>query len=105
MRKVGDAAWVHAEGIDIIIHTARSQNVSPGFFEAFGIDPMKQRILIVKSMQHFYAAYEPIAAKIIYCAADGTIMWDMAELPHEKIARPVWPKDADPWSINEERPW
>ena len=105
VRKIGDAAWVHAEGIDIIVHAARSQNVSPAFFELFGIDPMKQRILIVKSMQHFYAAYEPIAKKIIYCAADGTIMWDMAELPHEKIARPVWPKDADPWSINEERPW
>jgi len=105
VRKVGDAAWIHAEGIDIIIHAARSQNVSPGFFQAFGIDPMKQRILIVKSMQHFYAAYEPIATKVIYCAADGTVKWDMAELPHEKIARPVWPKDADPWSINEERPW
>lgn len=104
-RKMGDAAWVHAEGIDIILHAARTQNVSPNFFEIFGIEPMKQRILIVKSMQHFYAAYEPIAKKIIYCAAEGTIMWDMAKLPHEKIARPVWPKDADPWSINEERPW
>ncbi len=31
VRKVGDAAWIHAEGIDIIIHAARSQNVSPGF--------------------------------------------------------------------------
>lgn len=104
-RRIGDAVWVHAEGIDFVLQASRAQNMSPGFFTALGIDPLAQRILVVKSMQHFYAAYEPIASKIIYCAAPGTIGWDMAALPHTKIARPVWPIDADPWSINEERPW
>ncbi len=104
-RYIGDAAWVHAEGIDFIIHAARSQNVSPGFFEVFGIDPTTPRILIVKSMQHFYAAYSEIASKIIYCAAPGTIEWDMRKLPHDKIARPIWPIDEDPWRSNESRPW
>lgn len=104
-RYLGDAVWIHAEGIDFVIHSARTQNTDPHFFEALGIDPAAQRILIVKSMQHFHAEYSKIAAKIIYCAAPGTLEWDMTKVSHAKIARPVWPIDADPWSINEERPW
>ena len=104
-RYLGDAAWVHAEGIDIIIHSSRTQNTMPHFFEALGIDPLKQRILVVKSMQHFHAGYSPIAKNIIYCAAPGTLEWDITKVAHKRIARPVWPVDADPWTINEERPW
>ena len=102
-RYLGDAAWIHAEGIDFVIHAARAQNTMPHFFEAFGIDPMKPRILVVKSMQHFHAGYAPIAEKIIYCAAPGTLEWDMAKVTHRHIARPVWPIDTDPWQID--RPW
>jgi hypothetical protein len=29
----------------------------------------------------------------------------MSEIAHQKIARPVWPIDLDPWRSNEERPW
>ncbi|MDA0997706.1 MAG: M81 family metallopeptidase [Proteobacteria bacterium] len=104
-RVIGDACWVHAEGIDFVIHSARSQNVTPDFFEKLGIDPKSKRILVVKSMQHFHAGYAPIAEKIIYTAAPGTLIWDMAKLPYKKIARPVWPIDADPWASNAERPW
>jgi microcystin degradation protein MlrC len=104
-RYLGDAVWLHAEGIDFVVHAARTQNTDPHFFEALGIDPAAQRILVVKSMQHFHAEYSKIAAEIIYCAAPGTLLWDMTKVSHKKIARPVWPIDADPWSINEERPW
>jgi microcystin degradation protein MlrC len=56
-------------------------------------------------MQHFYTGYAPMASRIIYCAAPGTLTWDMSEIAHQKIARPVWPIDLDPWRSNEERPW
>lgn len=29
----------------------------------------------------------------------------MTKVSHEKIARPVWPIDDDPWATNAERPW
>ncbi len=104
-RYIGDAVWVHAEGIDFVLHSARSQNVTPDFFEKVGIDPMSKRILVVKSMQHFHAGYAPIAEKVIYAASPGTLIWDMTKLPYKKIARPVWPIDPDPWASNAERPW
>lgn len=105
LRYLGDAALVHGDGMDFIIHEARSQNTMPHFFESFGLDPRQYKILVVKSMQHFYSGYAPIAARIIYCAAPGTLTWDMAKIAHRKIARPVWPIDADPWQANTDRPW
>lgn len=102
-RNLGDTVWLHAEGIDFVVHSARSQNSSPHFFEVVGIDPRASRILVVKSMQHFHAAYAPIATDIVYCAAPGVIGWDMTKIAHEHIRRPVWPLDADPWTQG--RPW
>ena len=48
-----------------------------------------------------------------HCAATSSTaphparsLWDMTEgRSHANIARPVWPVDADPWTINEPRPW
>lgn len=105
LRNLGDAAWVHTNGIDIIVHETRCQNIMPHFFESFGIDPKTRKLLIVKSMQHFYGCYAPIASRVIYCAAPGALTWDMTQIEHKKIARPVWPLDADPWGQNSERPW
>ena len=105
IRYMGDAAWIRTNGIDIIVHEVRCQNTMPNFFESFDLDPAQYKVLVVKSMQHFYTGYAPLASRIIYCAAPGTLTWDMSEIAHQKIARPVWPIDIDPWRSNEERPW
>jgi len=104
-RNMGDTAWVEAEGIDFVIHTARCQNTTPNMFSDLGIDYAAKKILVVKSMQHFHAAYAPIASKVIYVGAPGTLIWDMREFPYEHLARPVWPLDDDPWASNEQREW
>jgi microcystin degradation protein MlrC len=104
-RHMGDAVWIEAAGIDIIVHEFRCQNIMPHFFTSFGIDPTERKILVVKSMQHFHSGYAPIASRIIYCAAPGTLIWDMSKIAHQKIARPVWPIDLNPWQGDLERPW
>ncbi len=104
-RYMGDTVWAAAEGIDFVIHAARCQNTTPNMFTDLGIDIMSKKILVVKSMQHFHAAYAPLASQVIYVAAPGTLIWDMREFPYEKLARPVWPLDDDPWTSNAEREW
>jgi microcystin degradation protein MlrC len=103
--RLGDAALIHTDGADFIIHTGRCQNTHPAFFAEFGIDISTKKVLIVKSMQHFYGAYAPVSSKIIYTASDGCLIWDFTKFPYTKAARPVWPIDVDPWTSNEERPW
>lgn len=104
-RPFGDSVAVHADGIDFILHSKRGQTVNPSVFAAFGIDPLTKKALVVKSMQHFHAAFAPIAAEVIYVAAPGTLAWDFRTLPYTKVARPVWPLDPDPFKGDAERPW
>jgi len=102
---MGDSVLVQSAGIDFIVHSARCQNMHPAFFAEFGVDISDKKILVVKSMQHFYGAYAPVSSKIIYAASPGCLTWDFTKFPYTKVARPVWPLDADPWAGNEQRPW
>jgi len=104
-RRMGDAVAVRTNGLDIIVHSLRCQNMNPSIFHKLGVDALRRKILVVKSMQHFYAAYAPIAAEVVYVAAPGTLSFDLASLPYRKVARPLWPLDEDPWAEGRTRPW
>ncbi len=109
MRPMGDSVNVRVAteggGLDIVLISIRNQTVTPSIFAKVGIDAMARKILVVKSMQHFHAGFAPIATEIIYVAAPGTLGWDFAAVPYTKVARPVWPIDADPFEGGVERPW
>lgn len=90
--KLGDAVALHGpNGIDIVAISHRTQTFSPEVFSNVGIDPAQKKILIVKSMQHFYAGFEPIAAKIMYVATPGALVPDVTLLPYEKARHTMWP--------------
>ena len=50
---------------------------------------------MVKSTNHFMAAYGPIAKKVIYVESDGPLARDYRKLPYTKLRRPIWPLDAE----------
>lgn len=81
----GDSVALHCNGIDIIVNSIRTQVFSPQVFTNFGIDVFQKRMLVVKSTQHFYAAYEPIASEIIYMAAPGAISPIFTEIPFKRV--------------------
>ncbi|MCA9838839.1 MAG: M81 family metallopeptidase [Trueperaceae bacterium] len=80
----GDSVCLSMSGIDIIVNSKRGQVFSPDVFSNFGIDVSKKKLLVVKSMQHFYAGYEPIAAEVIYMAAPGAVAPIMQDIPFSK---------------------
>jgi microcystin degradation protein MlrC len=80
---------LRANGIDIVVNTHRTQVFNPDAFTNVGIDPTQKRILVVKSMQHFYAGFAPIAAQILYVAAPGALVPDFKTLAYRKINRQV----------------
>ena len=63
-----------------------------------GIDPSKKKVVVVKSMQHFHAAYAPIASEVLYVAAPGALVPDWKLLPYVKANRKQWPLVADPFA-------
>jgi microcystin degradation protein MlrC len=50
---------------------------------------------VVKSNQHFYAAFSQIASKVLYAEADGPLPRDYRKLPWKRVLRPIWPLDAE----------
>jgi microcystin degradation protein MlrC len=86
---LGDAVALRANGIDIVVNTHRTQVFNPDAFTNVGIDPTQKRILVVKSMQHFYAGFAPIAAQILYVAAPGALVPDFKTLPYQKANRQI----------------
>jgi microcystin degradation protein MlrC len=64
---------------------------------AVGLEATARRIILVKSTQHFFAGFSPIAKRVLYAAPPGALSQDFAELPYSKLERPYWPKVANPF--------
>lgn len=92
----GDAAWINFEGIDVILNSTRAQSFDPSLFSALGIDPTARKILLIKSTNHFHAAFAPIASEIIYCAAGKPYPNTPATTPYRKARRDIWPMVENP---------
>jgi len=96
--RLGPAAWVEAGGIHVILTHIRQQAFAPDAFTGLGLTLDDKRIVVVKSMQHFYAAFAPIASEIRYVAAPGAVPPDYGAIPYTKRSGRYWPKIADPFA-------
>ncbi len=94
----GDSVCLHCNGIDIIVSSRRVQAFSPDVFSNHGIDPSQKRLMVVKSSQHFYAGFAPIASKIIYMAAPGAVAPRYTEIPFTRVDLNKYPWVDDPFA-------
>lgn len=92
---VGDCAAVRMGGIEVVLIANRTQATGLELFENLGIDPTQRKIVVVKSTNHFMAAYGPIAKKVIYIESSGPLRRDHSKVPYQKVERPIWPLDLD----------
>ena len=96
--ELGDAAWVEADGIHVVLASIRQQTFSPDLFTGLGCKLDGMRLVVVKSTQHFHALFAPIARDVRYVAAPGAIAPDYAAIPYPKRTEPYWPRVEDPWA-------
>ncbi|NDV01092.1 M81 family metallopeptidase [Pseudoroseicyclus tamaricis] len=85
-------------GIQVILNTVRAQSYDPSLFTAMGVEIAAQKILVLKSTNHFYAAFAPIAAEILYCSAGKPYPNDPATNPYRFVRPDIWPRVADPFA-------
>ena len=83
--KIGDAAGIRVGGVEISLISHRTQALGTEIFSAVGIDLSTKRYVGVKSTNHFYAAYGPIAAKVLYCDGQGPSPLDARKYPFTKV--------------------
>ncbi|UYN95238.1 MAG: M81 family metallopeptidase [Enhydrobacter sp.] len=93
---IGDAAALEIDGVTVIVNSRRTQCLSRDCFTKLGVDPSTKKVVVVKSMQHFHAAYAPIASEVVYVAAPGALVPDWSLLPYTKVDKAQWPFLADP---------
>lgn len=95
--KLGKMVWLQANGVDIVINDARTQTFHPEAFTGLGIDLSTKKAICVKSSQHFYAGFAPIASEVIHVATPGAITPDYANIPYTKRSPTYWPKVENPF--------
>jgi len=84
-------------GIDVVLSQKRSQPFTPDIFSDLGIDPAQKKILVVKSMQHFYAGFEPISKAIYYAGDLGSTISDVMQICYKRLnTTRFWPFVVDP---------
>jgi len=89
----GPCAVLRVGDVEILVTTNRTQMNDLQQFRAFGIDPAAKRVVALKSMQHFRAAFEPIASKVIVCDSGALCTPDLSKLPYKRVRRPIFPLD------------
>lgn len=94
LQSVGDAAWVETQGIHLVLVSVRRQATGTDVFTGLGCDLASRRLIVVKSAQHFHAAFSKVARHVLYVGAPGAATPFLHTLPYRKIQRPKWPLDA-----------
>ena len=93
---MGPTAVIDAQGVEVVVGSRRFQNYDRMYFEHAGIDPATRRVLVVKSAQHFRAAYAPIASGILVVdSGAGITTGDLGVFTFRKVRRPIFPLDLD----------
>ncbi len=98
--QMGPTAVLRIGAIDVITISSRVQTIDLQVFLSQGIDPTTKSVLVVKSVQHFRAAYGPIAREIVLVDSGGICSPDISRLKFKKLRRPIWPLDGinDPYA-------
>jgi len=93
---LGDCAWIEVHGVDVILNTVRSQVFNPDIFSNLGIDVQSKSLLVVKSTNHFHAAFSAISKSIIYAAVDGPYPNNPITNDYKNLNRKIWPRVDNP---------
>jgi microcystin degradation protein MlrC len=81
--------------LDLVLITNRTQALGTDLFTGMGIDLATKRLVVVKSTNHFHAAFAKIASEVLYTDSGGPIPRDHRKIPFTKARRPIWPLDED----------
>lgn len=92
-RNYGLSALLRVDGVEIIVITHNGQATDLAQFTSLGLDPTRKSTLIVKSMQHFRAAFQPIAREVLEVDTGALSTRNFKERPYKAVRRPIFPLD------------
>jgi microcystin degradation protein MlrC len=91
--RLGPTAVLDVDEVKIILISQRWQTLDPEMIRFVGIDPLGERLLVVKSTIHYRAAFEPLAHAIVEVDAPGLSSSNLARFNFTRVRRPIFPLD------------
>ena len=114
VRLLGDGEWVHegpenagvatgmgrtavlrCGGVSLVLTSRKSMPGDQQQLKSVGIDPLRQKIIVVKAAVRWRGGFEPIAAHAIYVDTPGLGSVDLTRFPYQHIRRPIFPLDPE----------
>jgi microcystin degradation protein MlrC len=83
--KMGPSACLRIGDVRVVVSSHKAQLADQAMYRFVGIEPTQQSILVNKSSVHFRADFEPIAERLMICAAPGAMPADTAALPWTRL--------------------
>ena len=93
--RLGPTAVLDVDDVKVILISHRRQTLDPEMIRFVGIDPLLEKILVIKSTIHYRAAFEPIAREIVEVDAPGLSSSNLSRFVFRRIRRPIFPLDPD----------
>jgi microcystin degradation protein MlrC len=82
---MGPSACLRIGDVRVVVSSHKAQLADQSMYRYVGIEPTEQAILVNKSSVHFRADFEPIAERLLICAAPGAMPADTADLPWTRL--------------------
>jgi microcystin degradation protein MlrC len=98
---MGPSAALRIGDVRVVVSSHKAQLADQSMYRYVGIEPSEQAILVNKSSVHFRADFEPIAEKLLICAAPGAMPADTAALPWTRLRPGIRTKPNGPAFIPE----
>ena len=90
---MGTAVVLRTGDVRLVVTARSGPHFAPELFQAAGIDPFAQQVLVAKSPCGFRAVYSARAAQIFSVRTPGCAPADFQNYAYRNIPRPLWPWD------------
>lgn len=90
---MGKTVVLDTGNAQVVISERNQEPWDRGVFESVGIDPSRQRYLLLKSRMYFRPVFLPIAKGMVFCDAPGVSSSDWTQFEYRKLRRPIYPLD------------
>jgi len=92
---LGVTALLSCGTLEVVLTSYPLQVTEPSYLEAAGVQFERVRIIAIKSMQHFRAAFAPLVDDILFADSGGLVSTDYKRFPYKTLRRPIWPLDSE----------
>jgi microcystin degradation protein MlrC len=96
---LGKMAQLRIGGVRVVVSSVRTQALDREYFRRAGVNPEAMKILVVKSTNHYRAAFEPIVSEIIAVDAPGISIDDPSRVNYKNLRKGVRLKGNGPVNL------